>query len=250
MELLREELSRITGSMHCLDIKGEARRAACSIAVYSVPTPAAAEADPSAFFSKFILEQLEEMSRKLDRLEESLQREGRWRRSGYLRCHRCQQPGHIEMHCRAPAPIRAGRRQTSVVASSAPECDARDSAVPTAALELDKRPSRVDRKVVLSLTVSSSDAAAVSQASSNKPRGQCRRSRQRSASPRSSDEMPDPEDPETGCVTVSCRRPTNTVPRVEPVRQSIAASAIRDALEHEPARCISPGESENLTYLP
>ena len=246
MELLREELSRITGSTHCLDIKEQCRRAACLTAVYSMPDPAAAEADSSAFFTKFILEQLEEMSRKLDRQEESLQKEGRWprrrRRRGHVRCHRCQQPGHIARHFRAPAPVTAGRRQTSVVASSAPEYDAWDSAVPTAALELDKRSYRVDRKGVLSLTDTSSDVAAVSQASS-KPRGQRRRSRQKTTSPQSADEMPDPEDPETGCVTVSCHRPTNTVLRVLPVksclRQSIAAPAVRDASEHELPCCVS-----------
>ena len=77
-------------------------------------------------------------------------------------------------------------------------------------------------KGVLPLTDTSSDAAAVSQASSNKPRGQCRRDRQKTASPRSPDEMP-----ETGCVAVSCRRPTNTVPRVEPVESCLGQSLER-----------------------
>ena len=151
MELLRDNLSRITGSMHCLGIKGEYRRAACSTAVYSVPTSAAAEADSSAFFTKFFRE-LNKLSERMGRLEESLQREGRWprrrRRRGNLRCHRCQQPGHIARHCRAPAPIPAGRRQPSVAANPAPEIDARDSAVPTAAIERDERSNEVDRESV------------------------------------------------------------------------------------------------------
>ena len=155
-----------------------------------------------------------------------------------MRCHRCQQPGHIARHCRAPAPIPVGRRQPSVAANPAPEIDARDSAVPTAAVERDERSSWADKESVRSLTDISSDTAAVSQVSSNKTRGQRRRARRKTASPRSPDEMPDPGDPETGCVTVSCRRPTNTAPRVEYVEsrlgQSIAsgvqqASGIRDA---------------------
>ena len=125
--------------------------------------------------------------------------------------------------------------------------------MPTAALELDKRFHGVDRKAVLSLTDTSSDAAAVGQAS-NKPLGQRRRSRQKTASPPSSDEMPGPEDPETGCVTVSCRRPTITVPRVVPdkscLRQSIAASTIRDASEHEPPRCVSSGGVRKFDLSP
>ena len=57
-------------------------------------------------------------------------------------------------------------------------------------------------------------------------------------------------DLETGSVAVSCRRPTNTVPRVELVEsclgQSIAggvqkASAIRDAPQHESSVCGSGG---------
>ena len=195
MELLREELSRITGSTHFLDIKGECRRVACSTAVYSVPTPAAAEADSLAFFTNFILEQLNEMSRKLDRLEETLQREAKWprrrRRRGHGRCHRCQKPGYIARHCRAPAHVPAGGRQTSVVASSAPVCDARHTAVPTVAVEFDKRSNGVDTKGVLSLADTSSDAAAVSRASSNKPQSQRRRARRKTASPRSPDEIPD-----------------------------------------------------------
>ena len=89
--------------------------------------------------------------------------------------------------------------------------------MPTAPEELDKRSNGVDKKCVLSLTDSSSDAAAVSQASSNKPGGHGRRARQKTASPWSLDGTPHLEDPVTVYVTVSCRRPTNTVPRVEPV---------------------------------
>ena len=215
--------------MHCLEIKGECRRATCSTAVYSVPNSAAAEADSSAFFTEFIRE-LNKLSERMDRLEESLQREGRWprrrRRRGNLRCHRCQQPGHIARHCRAPAPIPAGRRQASVAANPAPEIDARDSAVPTAAVERDERPNEVDRESVRSLTDTSSNTAAVCQFSTNKSRGQRRRARRKNASPRSPDEVPDPE---TGCVAVSCRSPTNIVPREEHVesrlRQSIAGGA-------------------------
>ena len=60
--------------------------------------------------------------------------------------------------------------------------------------------------------------------------------------------MLDPEDLETGCVAVSCRRPTNTVPRVvlaeSRLGQSIAggvqkASLIRDAPQQEPPPCVS-----------
>ena len=183
-----------------------------------------------------------------------MQRECRWPRRGHMGCHCCQQSGHIARHCRTPAPVPAGRCQTSVIASSALECDARDLAVPTAALELDKRSNRVDRKGVLSLTYTSSDAAAVSQVSSSKPQGQRRRSRQRTTSPQSADEMPDPEDPETGSVTVLCHRPTNTVPRVVLVksglRQSIAASAIRDASGHEPPSCVSSRGVRNFDLSP
>ena len=63
-------------------------------------------------------------------------------------------------------------------------------------------------------------------------------------------EMPDPEDPETRRAAVSCRRPTNTVPRVEHVRQSTAASAIRDASEHELARCASSGGVRKFDLSP
>ena len=258
MELLRDELSRITGSMHCLDIKGECRRATCSTAVYSVPTSAAAEADSSAFFTKFIRE-LNKLSERMDRLEESLQREGRWprrrRRRGNLRCHRCQQPGHIARHCRAPAPIPAGRRQPSVAANPAPEIDARDSAVPTAAVERDERSNEVDRESVLSLTDTSSNTAAVSQVSP-KSRGQRRRARRKTASPRSPDEVPDPE---TGCVAVSCRSPTNIVPREEHVesrlRQAIVggaqkASAILDAPQYESPSCVSDGGVRKVDVSP
>ena len=172
--------------MHCLDIKGECRRAACSTAVYSVPTSAAAEADSSAFFAKFIRE-LNKLSERMDRLEKQEARGSQRRRRGrgHKRCHRCQQPGHIARYCRAPAPIPAGRRQPSVAANPAPEIDARDSAVPTAAVERDERSNGVDRKGVLSLTDTSSDAAAVSQASSSKHRGQRRRARRETVSPRS-----------------------------------------------------------------
>ena len=259
MELLRDELSRITGSMHCLDIKGECRRPACSTDVYSVPTSTAAEADSSAFFTKFIRE-LYKLSERMERLEESLQREGRWprrrRRRGNLRCHRCQQPGHIARHCRAPAPIPAGRRQPSVAANPAPEIDARDSAVPTAAVERDERSNEVDMESVRSLTDTSSNTAAVSQVSPNKSRGQRRRARRKTASPRSSDEVPDPE---TGCVAVSCRSPTNIVPREEHVesrlRQAIAggaqkASAILDAPQYESPPCVSDGGVRKVDVSP
>ena len=198
---------------------------------------------------KLIFERLEKMSKSL---EESLQREGRWhrrrRRRGHVRCHRCQQPGHIARHCRAPAPIPAGRRQPSVAANPAPEIDARDSAVPTAAVERDERSNEVDRKGVLSLTDTSSDAAAVSQVSSSKPRGQRRRARRKTGSPRSPDVVPYPEDAETGCVAIACRRSTNTGPLVEPVEsrlgQSTASavkksSVIRDAPQQEPPPCVS-----------
>ena len=143
-------------------------------------------------------------------MEESLQRDCRWprrrRRRGNLRCHRWQQPGHIARHCRAPAPIPAGRRQPSVAANSAPKIEARDSAVPTAAVERDERSNGVDRKGVLSLTNTSPYAAAVSQVCPNKPRGQHRRARRKNASPRPPPPPPDEiPDPEIGCVAVSCR---------------------------------------------
>ena len=89
----------------------------------------------------------------------------------YKRFYRCQQPGHIARHCRAPAPIPAGRRQPSVAANPAPEIDARASAMPTAAVERDERSNGVDRESVRSLTDTSSNAAAVSQVSPNKSRG-------------------------------------------------------------------------------
>ena len=95
----------------------------------------------------------------------------------------------------------------------------------------------MDREGALSLTDTSSDTAAVSQVSSNKSRGKHRRARRKIASPRFPDEMSDPEAPRR--ATVSCRRPTNAVPRVVSVRQSIVASAICDASEHEPASCVS-----------
>ena len=244
--------------MHCLDIKGECRRAACSTAVYSVPTSAAAEADSSAFFTKFIRE-LNKLSERMDRLEESLQRDGRWprrrRRRGNLRCHRCQQPGHIARHCKAPAPIPAGRRQPSVAANPAPEIDARDFAVPTAAVQRDERSNEVDRESVRSLTDASSNTAAVSQVSL-KSWGQRRRARRKTASPRSPDDVPDPE---TGCVTVLCRSPTNIVPREEHVesrlRQAIAggaqkASAIPDAPQYESRPCVSDGGVRKVDVSP
>ena len=213
--------------------------------------------------TKLIFEQLEKMSKSLDRLEERLQREDRWprrrRRGGPVRCHRCQQPGHIARHCRAPAPIPAGRRQPSVAANSAPECDARNSAVPAAAVEPDKRSNGVDRKSVLSLTDTISDAGAVSQASSSKPRGQRRRSRRKTASPRFPDVVPHPEDAETGCVAIAYRRPTNIFPQVKPAEshlgQSIVggtqkAPATLDAPQHESPVCVSAGEMGKFNTPP
>ena len=213
--------------------------------------------------TKLIFEQLEKMSKSLDRLEERLQREDRWprrrRRGGPVRCHRCQQPGHIARHCRAPAPIPAGRRQPSVAANSAPECDARNSAVPAATIEPDKRSNGVDRKSVLSLTDTISGAGAVSQASCNKPRGQRRRSRRKTASPRFPDVVPHPEDAETGCMAIAYRRPSNIVPQVEPAEshlgQSIAsgtlkASAIRDASQQEAPRYLSTGGIRKFDLFP
>ena len=84
----------------------EGRRAACSTAVYSVPTSAAAEADSSAFFAKFIREpnKLSERMEKQEARGSQRRRRGR----GHTRCHRCQQPGHIARYCRAPAPIPGG----------------------------------------------------------------------------------------------------------------------------------------------
>ena len=163
-----------------------------------------------------------------------------------MRCHRCQQQGHIARHCRAPAPIPAGRRQPSVAASPAAEIDARDSAVPTAAVERDERSNGVDRNGILSLADTSSYAAVVNQA--NKPRGQRRRARRKSASPRSHDVVPHPEDAETGCEAIACRRPTNIVPQVEPVEsylgQSIVggtqkAPVISDAPQQDPPPFVS-----------
>ena len=165
-----------------------------------------------------------------------------------MRYHRCQQPGHIARHCRAPAPIPARRRQPSVAASPAPEIEARDSVMPTAAVEPDERSNGVDRKGVLSLTNTSSDAAAVSQVSSSKPQGQRRRARRKTALPRSPDVVPHPEDAETGCVAIACRQPTSIVPQVEPVeshlRQSIVGGAqkgpvICDAPQQEPSPFVS-----------
>ena len=87
------------------------------------------------------------------------------------------------------------------------------------------------------------------QVSPNKSRGQRRRARRKTASPRSPDEKPDPEDPEAGCVAVSCRRPTNTVPRVAPVEsrlcQTIASGTLKeafsDASQKEAPGCLSTG---------
>ena len=109
---------------------------------------------------------------------------------------------------------------------------------------------------VRSLIETSSNTAPVSQVSSNKPRGQRRRARRKNASPRPPDEMPDPE---TGCMAVSCRRPTNTAPRVELVEsrvgQSIAgwtqkASALRDAPQHESPVCVSGGGVRKVDVSP
>ena len=227
-----------------------------------IPTPTINSASGATQDSlmKLIFERLEKMSKSLDSLEESLQREGRWskrrRRRGHVHCHRCQQPGHVARHCRAPAPVPAGRRQPSVAAYPAPEIDARDSAVPTAAVERDERSNGVDRESARSLTDTSSNTAAVSQVSPNKPRGQRRRARRKTASPRSPDEVPDPE---TGCVAVSCRNPTNIVPREEHVesrlRQSIAggaqkASAIPDAPQYESPPCVSAGAVRKVDVSP
>ena len=150
----------------------------------------------------------------------------------------------------------AGRCQSSVAANPAPEVDARDSAVHTAAVERDERSNGVDRESVRSLTDTCSNTATVSQVSPNKPRGQRRRARRKTASPRSPDEVPDPE---TGCVAVSCRSPTNIVPReehVEPrLRQSIAggaqkASAIPDAPQYGSTPCVSAGVVRRVDVSP
>ena len=116
--------------------------------------------------------------------------------------------------------------------------------MPTVAVELGTRSNGVDRKGVLSRTDTSSDAAAVSQVSSNKPRDQRCRARRKAASPQSPHEMPDPEDPQTRFAAVSFHLPlTNSVPQVELVQscvcQSIAASAICDASQQEAPRCVS-----------
>ena len=175
---------------------------------------------------------------------------------GNLRCYLCQQPGHIARHWRAPAPIPAGRRQPSVEANLAREIDARDSAVPIAAVERDERSNGVDRESVRSLTDTSSNMAAVSQVSPNKPQGQRRRAKRKNASSRSPDKM---SDPESGCVAVSCRRPTNTVPRVEPVESCLGQSTARggqkvftihDAQQHEPPVCVSGGGVRKVDVSP
>ena len=95
-------------------------------------------------------------------------------------------------YCKAlqgPEPRPATKKQPSTAPSSA-----------GSALSNAKRGSmgRSQQKGVLSLTDTSSDAAAVSQASFYKPRGLRQRSTQTTASPRPSDEMPHLEDPETG----------------------------------------------------
>ena len=128
--------------------------------------------------------------------------------------------------------------------------------MPTAAVERDERSNEVDRESVRSLTDTRSNTAAVSQVSPNKPQCQRRRARRKTASPRPPDEMLDPE---TGCVAVSCRRPTNTVPRAKPLEsclfQSTArgvqkASAIRDAPQHESPVCVSGGGVRKVDVSP
>ena len=128
--------------------------------------------------------------------------------------------------------------------------------MPTAAVERDERSNGVDRESVRSLTDTSSNTAAVSQVSPNKPLGQRRRARRKKASPRPPDVMPDPE---TGCVAVSCRRPTDTVPRVESVESCLGQSpargipkafAIRDAPQHESPSCVSDGGVRKVDVSP
>ena len=146
-----------------------------------------------------------------------------------MRCHRCQHPGRIRSHCRAPVPVPTGRRQTLVVAIFFPEGDARDSTVPTVAVEPNKR--------------SSSGAAAVSQVSSDKRR----RARRKIDSPRSPDEMPDPEDPEARRAAVSCRRqkkhpsPSGTC---QIVSKRVCASQLRP-----PSHVMSENMSLLIVYL-
>ena len=180
MEVVQEELHRFRETIGSL--RWDRRLVAPASTVCSLSTAA-----PTSEWS-FIYGELNKLSERMDRLEESLQREGRWPRRrcrrGKLRCHRCQQPGHIARHCRAAPPIPAGRRQPSEAANPAPEIDARDSAVSTAAVERDERSNGVDRESVRSLTDTSSNMAAVSQVSPDKPRGRRRRARRKNASPR------------------------------------------------------------------
>ena len=250
--MVQEELHRFRETIGSL--RWDGRLTAPASTVFPVSTAA-----PTSVWSS-IYGELNKLSERMDRLEESLQREGRWprrrRRIGHVRCHRCQQPGHIARRCTAPAPVPAGRRQPSVTASPAPKIDARDSAVPTAAVLRDERSNGVDRESVRSLTDTSSNTAAVSQVTPNKPRGQRRRARRKKASPRPHDVMPDPE---TGCVAVSCRRPTNIIPREEHVesrlRQEITggaqkASAIPDAPQYESPPCVSDGGVRKVDVSP
>ena len=202
MELLRDELSRITGSMHCLDIKGECRRAACSTAIYSVPISAAAEADSSALFTKFIRE-LNKLSERMDRLEESLQREGRWprrrRRRGNLRCYRCQQLGDIARHCRAPDPRPATKKQPSTAPSSA-----------GSALNNTKRGSmgRSPQRDVKGLTNARSEVHPESQFLRQKQGRLAKRDLKTTAVTPSPLKMPDSQGPEVHKKAAGCARPT------------------------------------------
>ena len=252
MEVVEEELHRFRETIGSL--RWDVRLAAPASTVRSVYTAA-----PTSEWS-FIYGELNKLSDRMDRLEDSLRKDCRWRRRrcrrGNLRCHRCQQPGHIARSCGAPAPIPAGRRQPLVAANPAPGIDARDSVVPTAAVERDELSNGVDRESVRSLTDTSSNTAAMSQVFPSIPRGQRRRARRKNASQRPADEMPEPE---TGCVAFSSRRPTNTVPRVESVEsclgQSVAggvqkASAIRDAPQHESPPCVSDGGVRKVDLSP
>ena len=164
--MVQEELLRVRETIGSFQWDG--RLAAQASTVCSVSTAA-----PTSVRS-FIYGELSKLSERMDRLEESLQRVRRWprrrRRRGHLRCHRCLQPGHIARRCKAPEPIPVERLQPSVAANPAPEIDARDSAAPTAAVERDERSNGVDRESVRSLTDTSSNTAAVSQVSPNKPR--------------------------------------------------------------------------------
>ena len=99
----------------------------------------------------------------------------------------------------------------------------------------------------------------MSQASCSKPRGQRKRSRRKTASPRFPDVVPHPEDAETGCVAIAYRRPTNIVPEVEPaeshlgqsiVGETLKASAIRDASQQEAPRYLSTGGIRKFDLFP